>query len=873
MSWQTLSSELSCLLFKLWSRYLRIHPRNALVMGSDNVSIQPKRTKWRSYLSSSLLLVGSFLLPFICLAILVRTRRLPDARLGKFSRAPRIQKRSFRAPYGKVTKDTNEKLPPANLQTVAREVPLPMDDSLPKPCANCPQIESISPSRGPVTGDTVITVTGHRLGTTRSLRSVTVGSVPCISFQSIDTSQLKCRIPAGTGANLPVIVTVETSAGTQRGTGADAKARWSYLPPKIHSVYPNHATRRGGTVITLSGEGFGRSESYPIATIGGVSCQSTKWISDSVIKCVVPAGAGSKLPVHVTVCGCGDASRSPQSSLSSAAQTATFSYDEDVMRAAARSIIHGMDLRPHRGFPVITNLRQLDSQYEIRFTNPITGRTVYYAVPPELASVLPKSDLSKRYDTCAVVGPAGSLLGSGHGERIDAANAVFRINNSPTHRFEADAGTKTTFQIVNQFWAEMLMNSGDGPQDVKWWFEDATLVLTSPYSQESFILLRQLFPMSSVVFMSRALSAAGWSATERMRSRIQETMGTSFGSITELSSTFYATLMAMQICSEVHLYGIDTRSSKSHYYDDYDQGDEERSHEGLEYLMYLVMQANGYITAIHEGAETAQVAQEVQEKQQQQPQCMVRPCILSCNSRGVSVNGTCHCEPIYSGSDCSINLLADTVDDLLEGIDVFYKGPIEMCRASVNGTFIQLPEGITRQKLREGDIYQVDRALYHALPEEDPADRFGSCAVVGNSGLLLNKELGKEIDSHDLIYRFNQAPTRGYETHVGGRTTHESLNGFWIKELLDERRGFRWNWRSRDTAIVLFEMFEPSSFGWKTKTQILEKDHWWRQAYVRLRKMYPDRRIVSLNPHFVSWSYLLYRELRRRMQRAPIPSF
>lgn len=120
-----------------------------------------------------------------------------------------------------------------------------------------------------------------------------------------------------------------------------------------------------------------------------------------------------------------------------------------------------------------------------------------------------------------------------------------------------------------------------------------------------------------------------------------------------------------------------------------------------------------------------------------------------------------------------------------------------------------------------------------------------------------------------MVYRFNQAPTKGYELHVGARTTHESLNGYWTKAVLDERRGFRWNWRSRDTALVLFEMFEPAAFGWKTKTQIIEKDHWWRQSYVRLRKMYPDRKIISLNPHFVSWSYLQYRELRRRIQREP----
>lgn len=105
-----------------------------------------------------------------------------------------------------------------------------------------------------------------------------------------------------------------------------------------------------------------------------------------------------------------------------------------------------MDLHPNKATPVITNLRQLEGlQYEIRFRNPVTGSTVYYSVPPELAAVLPKGDLTKRFDTCAVVGPAGSLMGTGFGDRIDTASAVFRVNNAPTHRFEVHSCFLATF--------------------------------------------------------------------------------------------------------------------------------------------------------------------------------------------------------------------------------------------------------------------------------------------------------------------------------------------------------------------------------------------------------------------------------------------
>ena len=46
----------------------------------------------------------------------------------------------------------------------------------------------------------------------------------------------------------------------------------------------------------------------------------------------------------------------------------------------------------------------------------------------------------------------------------------------------------------------------------------------------------------------------------------------------------------------------------------------------------------------------------------------------------------------------------------------------------------------------------------------------GSCAVVGSSGSLRGSMQGKAIDAHDIVIRFNYAPTKGYEEDVGTRT-------------------------------------------------------------------------------------------------------
>lgn len=56
-----------------------------------------------------------------------------------------------------------------------------------------------------------------------------------------------------------------------------------------------------------------------------------------------------------------------------------------------------------------------------------------------------------------------------------------------------------------------------------------------------------------------------------------------------------------------------------------------------------------------------------------------------------------------------------------------------------------------------------------------------SIAVIGNSGILLDNEFGKEIDSHDLIIRCNLARVKGFEKHVGSKTSIRCIAGksFW----------------------------------------------------------------------------------------------
>nr|CAB3489105.1 unnamed protein product [Digitaria exilis] len=54
--------------------------------------------------------------------------------------------------------------------------------------------------------------------------------------------------------------------------------------------------------------------------------------------------------------------------------------------------------------------------------------------------------------------------------------------------------------------------------------------------------------------------------------------------------------------------------------------------------------------------------------------------------------------------------------------------------------------------------------------------RFPTCAVVGNSGILLGGGRGAQIDAHDLVVRLNNARVTGYSADVGAKTSLSFVN-------------------------------------------------------------------------------------------------
>ena len=70
---------------------------------------------------------------------------------------------------------------------------------------------------------------------------------------------------------------------------------------------------------------------------------------------------------------------------------------------------------------------------------------------------------------------------------------------------------------------------------------------------------------------------------------------------------------------------------------------------------------------------------------------------------------------------------------------------------------------------------------YFALNAQEIWSRFvwDRCAIVGNGGSLLSANHGEAINDHDIVVRFNQAPTKGFVKFVGSKTTFRILNALW----------------------------------------------------------------------------------------------
>jgi len=129
---------------------------------------------------------------------------------------------------------------------------------------------------------------------------------------------------------------------------------------------------------------------------------------------------------------------------------------------------------------------------------------------------------------------------------------------------------------------------------------------------------------------------------------------------------------------------------------------------------------------------------------------------------------------LYSGPNCTENGFERAIDT-----NVFEKEKVIKCAMGVNHDpfYSQYEEKYGEKADRKMRVAHILRSRFIATTKESAPDLpdllpFNTCAVVGSNGNIENnKNYGKDIDTHDVVIRFNDAPTVGYESVVGAKTT------------------------------------------------------------------------------------------------------
>eukprot|EP00898_Chlorokybus_atmophyticus_P005324 jgi/Chlat1/5793/Chrsp387S05512 len=668
---------------------------------------------------------------------------------------------------------------------------------------------------------------------------------------------------------------------------------------EIYGIEPRFYPRCGGVLAIIRGRFEVPGVKY-VATIGGVPCTATRRMSACALHCVLPRGSGANLPVEAHVCGCSRRARelldddetdgdNSGETTEFKSPTVLFSYTEDLLETAVRGV---WDMRSFRSIP--TESEGVD--------DPSHGQCAVVGhsgslVGGGLASEIDGADAVFRFDgapsgsafskwvgrktTYQVLGPwwADSLAKHVRDAPVAAAITTVSSNSTNTGIAEDDSeGADDSDEAEDDETDDSP--TGDSPFN-RWWGDaSAVPVLWAEKSASAYEKLQTAYPDTRMIFLSKEAMTSVYASVVKVRKLTAEAVGESWvlpADADELeSSLMVAVGLAIKFCKRVTVYGVFGTCSPNksvcrprYYLDEETVTHKEKQVDRVNQLSLTAMSQVGYVRVhrfepdllsrlnIPDGVEPPVVP----ASPSMPWTCDWLACQPTCSRRGkVNDEGECICEAPYTGVDCEKGAEAR---EIMDGLDLDYNGAVTMSQGEVKTSpsgvlYIPIPpvEGGDRPTR-----YIITPSQLRHLPSTEWRPAFNTCAIVGNSGSLLYEQYGKDIDAHDAVFRFNQAPTLGYEVHVGSRTTFEFLNSAWVQQLLDSTRQRshghiasampQWDWRQNTTGLILFEMYDMAAWPYRTRAQIEAKEAWWRRAYVRLRTRYSSRHVVSLSPRCV----------------------
>jgi hypothetical protein len=154
-----------------------------------------------------------------------------------------------------------------------------------------PLISSISPTSGPTSGGTTVTIsgTGFAVGAT-----VKFGNTNATNVNVLGSTTITAVTPARSSGSVNVVV---TNPGGQSATSNNAYTYAGTAAPTVSGVNPTSGPAAGGTSITISGTGFAAGATV---TLGGAAATSVVVSNSTTITATTPAHAAGIVDVVVT---------------------------------------------------------------------------------------------------------------------------------------------------------------------------------------------------------------------------------------------------------------------------------------------------------------------------------------------------------------------------------------------------------------------------------------------------------------------------------------------------------------------------------------------------------------------------------------------
>jgi subtilase family serine protease len=163
--------------------------------------------------------------------------------------------------------------------------------------SGCPTVTGLSPSSGPATGGTTVTITGSGFGSGTPV--VDIGGTPVPVTRTSPTSIQVVTPDVHTGRT--AAVTVTTSGVPAAGTSPSvAASQFTFVAPEVSSVVADRGPVAGGGTVAITGSGF---SSITSVTFGSVPAAGFQVRSTQTIVATVPPGPAAGGTVDVVVTG------------------------------------------------------------------------------------------------------------------------------------------------------------------------------------------------------------------------------------------------------------------------------------------------------------------------------------------------------------------------------------------------------------------------------------------------------------------------------------------------------------------------------------------------------------------------------------------